>query len=72
MKKISYVVAALATLAIGVPSIASAEDMKPGMTREGMKDGSRMHRRVHHHMYMDTRPHYHHHTMKKGMMKHEL
>jgi hypothetical protein len=68
MRKISYVVAALATIAIGLPSIASAEDMKPGMTREGMKD----HRRMHHHMYMDTRPHYHHHMMKKDMMKKEM
>jgi hypothetical protein len=72
MKKISYVVAALATIAIGVPSLASAEDMKPGMTKEGMKDGGLTHRRMHHHMYMDTRPHYHHHMMKKNMMKKEM
>jgi hypothetical protein len=42
MKKISYVLAALATIAIAAPSIASAED-KP-MMKEGM-----MHHHHHHH-----------------------
>jgi len=55
MNKISYVLAALATLAIAVPSIASAED-KP-MTKEGMSKPM-----MHHH---------HHHHMKKMMMKKE-
>jgi hypothetical protein len=56
MKKISYVLAALATIAIAAPSIASAED-KP-MMKEGM-DKPMMH---HHH-------HHHHHMMKKMMKK---
>jgi hypothetical protein len=55
MNKISYVLAALATLAIAVPSIASAED-KP-MMKEGMSKPM-----MHHH---------HHHHMKKMMMKKE-
>jgi hypothetical protein len=53
MNKISYVLAALATLAIAVPSIASAED-KP-MMKEGMSKPM-----MHHH--------HHHHMMKKKMM----
>jgi hypothetical protein len=56
MNKISYVLAALATLAIAVPSIASAED-KP-MMKEGMSKPM-----MHHH--------HHHHHMKKMMMKKE-
>jgi hypothetical protein len=56
MKKVSYVLAALATLAIAVPSIASAED-KP-MAKEGMAKPM-----MHHHH------HHHHHTMKKMMKK---
>jgi hypothetical protein len=57
MKKISYVLAALSTIAFAVP--ASAED-KP-MMKEGM--GKPM---MHHHMHMHH--HYHHHMMKKPMM----
>jgi hypothetical protein len=53
MNKISYVLAALATLAIAVPSIASAED-KP-MMKEGMSKPM-----MHHH--------HHHMMMKKKMM----
>jgi hypothetical protein len=60
MKKISYVLAALATIAIAVPSIASAED-KP-MVKEGMK-GDGMAKPMMHHRH-------HHHHMKK-MMKRE-
>ena len=45
MKKISYVLAALATLAITVPSIASAED-KPMMAKP------MMHHHHHHHHHM--------------------
>jgi hypothetical protein len=55
MKKISYVLAALATIAIAAPSIVSAED-KP-MKKEGMEKPM-----MHHH-------HHHHHHMMKKMMK---
>jgi hypothetical protein len=57
MKKISYVLAALATIAIGAPAVAQD---KP-MVKEGM--GKPM---MHHHMHMHH--HYHHHMMKKPMM----
>jgi hypothetical protein len=57
MKKFSYVLAALTTIAIAVPSIASAED-KP-MMKEGMKDDMAK-PMMHHH-------HHHHHQMKKMM-----
>jgi hypothetical protein len=70
MRKISCVMAALATIAIAVPSMASAEEMKPGMTKQGMTDGGRAYR--HHHMYMSARPYYRHHMMKRDMMKHEM
>ena len=63
MKKISYVLAALATIAIAVPSIASAEDkpmMKDGMKEEGMKKPM-MHHHRHHHDHMKK-------TMKKEGM----
>jgi hypothetical protein len=53
MKKISYVLAALATIAIAVPSIASAEDkpmMKEGMKGDGMAKPMMHHRHHHHHM----------------------
>jgi hypothetical protein len=53
MNKISYVLAALATIAVAAPAVA--ED-KP-MMKEGM-DKPMMH---HHH-------HHHHHMMKKPMM----
>jgi hypothetical protein len=62
MKKISYVLAALATIAIAVPPIASAEDkpmMKEGMKGEGMEK-SMMHHRHHHHHHMKK-------MMKEGM-----
>jgi hypothetical protein len=59
MKKISYVLAALAAISVAVPSIASAED-KP-MMKEGMK-GDHMAKPMMHH-------HHHHHHMKKMMMK---
>jgi Ni/Co efflux regulator RcnB len=59
MKKIVYGLAALATIAIAMPSIASAEDMK-----EGMKEG-KMHHHMRHHEPM--REHHHHHMMKKDM-----
>ena len=72
MRKISCVMAALATIAIAVPSITSAEEMKPGMTKQGMTDGGRTYRHHHHHMYMNARPYYHHHMMKRDMMKNEM
>ena len=58
MKKISYVLAALATIAIAAPSIASAED-KP-MAKEYTAKPM-MHHHYHHHY------HHHHHYMKKMM-----
>jgi Spy/CpxP family protein refolding chaperone len=65
MTKFSYVLAALAVTALTVPSIASAEDAKPGMMKEGMH--KEMHGKpmmvVHHHHHH----HYHHHMMKKEM-----
>jgi hypothetical protein len=63
MKKISYVLAALATIAIAVPSIASAEDkpmMKEGMKGEGMEKPMKHHRHHHHHHHMKK-------MMKEGM-----
>jgi hypothetical protein len=59
MKKISYVLAALATIAIAAP--AFAED-KP-MMKEGMGEKPMMH---HHHTYVHH--HYHHHMMMKKPM----
>jgi hypothetical protein len=56
MKKISYVLTALATIAIAAPAVAQD---KP-MMKEGMHDGMHHHMHVHHH--------YHHHMMKKPMM----
>jgi hypothetical protein len=57
MKKISYVLAALATIAVAAPAVA--ED-KP-MMKEGMDKPM-----MHHHMHVHH--HYHHHMMKKPMM----
>ena len=59
MTKISYVLAALATIAIAVPSIASADD-KPMMDKGGMGMHHEMHHKMMHHKMM-------HH--KKMMMK---
>jgi hypothetical protein len=59
MKNFSYVLAALATIAIAAPAVAQD---KP-MMKEGMGDKPM----VHHHMHMHH--HYHHHMMmKKPMM----
>ena len=60
MKKFSYVLAALVAVAFAVPSIASAEDAKPGMMKEGthkegMKNGDKPMMVIHHH--------HHHHAM---------
>ena len=59
MKKISYVLAALATIAIAVPAVAQD---KP-MMREGMHQG------MHHRMEMHN--HHHHHHMMRHMMRRE-
>ncbi len=60
MKKLSYVLAALATIAVAAPAVAQDKPMmqdKP-MTKEGMEK-PKMHRHVHHH--------YHHHMAKQPM-----
>ena len=59
MKKISYVLAALATIAIAAPAVAQD---KP-MMREGMHQG------MHHRMEMHN--HHHHHHMMRPMMRRE-
>jgi hypothetical protein len=56
MKKISYVLAALATIAIAAPAVAQD---KP-MMREGMHQG------MHHRMEMHN--HHHHHHMTRHMI----
>jgi hypothetical protein len=61
MKKLSYVLAALATIAVAVPAVAQD---KPMMQDKPMKEGMDkpvMHRHVHHHY------HHHHHEMKQPM-----
>jgi hypothetical protein len=60
MKKISYALAALATIAIAAPAVAQD---KP-MMKEGM-GGKPM---MHHHMHHNMKPMHHHHMMKKPMM----
>jgi hypothetical protein len=69
MKKLSYVLAALAAVAFAIPSIASAEDAKPGMKegmhkegmhKEGMMHGDKPMMSMHHR-------HHHHHMMKRDM-----
>jgi hypothetical protein len=62
MKKISYVLAALATIALAAPAVAQDKPMKEGMDKPMMKEGMdkpMMHKRHHHH--------HHHHTMKQPM-----
>jgi hypothetical protein len=56
MKKISCVLAALATIAIAAPAMAQEKAMDKPMEKPTM------HHHTHHHMHM------HHHTMKKPMM----
>jgi hypothetical protein len=63
MKKISYVLAALATIAIAAPAVAQD---KP-MMKEGMREG--MHGGMHHRMHRDMGMHRHHHTMRHMMKK---
>jgi hypothetical protein len=55
MKKISYVLAALATIAIAAPAVAQDKAMEKPM------DKPMMHHHTHHHVHM-------HHHMKKPMM----
>jgi hypothetical protein len=73
MKNISYVLAALATIAIAAPAIAQDKPAKEGMSESPtMHEGSRPRREgrrrgrttmhVHHHY------HHHMHTMKKEGM----
>ena len=65
MKKFSYILAALAAVSFALPTIASAEDAKPGMKKEGMhKEGGMHHDK---HMMMRHPPRHHHHTMQKEM-----
>ena len=64
MRKISYVLAALAAISMTVPAVAQDKTMaqdKP-MMKEGM-DKPKMHRHVHHHVHH----HYHHHMAKQPM-----
>jgi hypothetical protein len=63
MKKLSYVLAALATIAVAAPAVAQD---KPMMQDKPMKEGMdkpKMHRHVHHHYHH----HYHHHMAKQAM-----
>jgi len=60
MKKISYVLAALATIAIAAPAVAQD---KP-MMKEAMGEKPMMH----HHKHMHHHIHMHHHHMMKPMM----
>jgi hypothetical protein len=66
MKKITVVLAALASFAVAAPTIASAEGMHKGMHR-GMHHGM-MHRHMHRDMMMHR---HHHHGMMHHMMKKE-
>jgi hypothetical protein len=65
MKKFSYVLAALAAVSFALPSIASAEDAKPGMKKEAMHKEAGMHHDKH--MMMRHPPRHHHHMMEKHM-----
>ena len=66
MKKFSYVLAALAAVSFVLPSIASAEDAKPGMMKGGMhKEGGMHHDK---HMMMRHPPRHHHHQMMEKHM----
>ena len=61
MKKLSYVLAALATIAVAAPAVAQDKSMKQdkSMMKEGM-DKPTVHRHGHHHYH-------HHYGMKKPM-----
>ena len=62
MKKISFVLAALATIAIAAPAVAEDKPMRKEGMHEGMHHG-------HMHRGMETRRHYHHHHHHHHMMK---
>jgi hypothetical protein len=61
MRKISCVLAALATIAMAAPAVAQDKPM--------MKQGMRGKPMMHHHMHMHMHHHYHHHM--HHMMKKE-
>jgi hypothetical protein len=64
MKRLSLVLAALATLAVAAPAVAQD---KP-MMRDGMHTGMGMHRGMHHKMMMRHKMrHMRRHMMKQGM-----
>jgi hypothetical protein len=71
MKKISCVLAALATMAIAVPAVAEDKPMMHEGMHEGMHHqmhrgmGMEMHHHHHHHHYHHH--YHHHHMMKQGM-----
>ncbi len=70
MKKICCVLAAMATIALVAPSIASAQDkpmMKEGMTQDGMKKPMMHHRMSHKMMKRHKMMRHHHKMMKKEM-----
>jgi hypothetical protein len=64
MKKISLVLAALATIAIAVPAVAQDKPM--------MKDGMHRGMGMHHHMHKGMMMHRHRHHMMRPMMKHDM
>jgi len=74
MKKISYVLAALAAIAIAAPAVAQDKPMKEGMDKP-MTDKGEMgmhhHMDVHHH-YHHHHHHYHHTMMKKPMTDNKM
>jgi hypothetical protein len=61
MKRISYVLAALATIAIAAPAVAKDKPMMRG----GMHEGR------HHHMDRTEMHHHHHNHMLRHMMRRE-
>ena len=70
MKKICCVLAAMATIALVAPSIASAQDkpmMKEGMIQDGMKKPMMHHRMSHKMMKRHKMMRHHHKMMKKEM-----
>ena len=67
MKRISYVLAALATIAIAAPAIAQDKPMMKEGTHDGMHGG--MHHRTHGDTGMRMHHHHHHHMMRHMMKK---
>jgi hypothetical protein len=62
MKKLSYVLAALATIAVAAPAVAQDKPMKEGTEKPMMKEGMDkpvMHDHMHRHIHVHH--HYHHH-----------